>query len=81
MMWVMIIIVACVAIGSDVYVKRLKFKERTMKIEQQMLDKQLKLEHVKNENFKLETERLRLELQQDLQQSPSKTELLGLKED
>lgn len=81
MMWVMIIIVACVAIGSDVYVKLLKFKERTMKIEQQMLDKQLKLEHVKNENFKLETERLRLELQQDLQKSPSKTELLGLKED
>lgn len=81
MMWVMIIIVACVAIGSDVYAKRLKFKERTMKMEQQMLDQQLKLEYVKNENFKLETERLRLELQQDLKNAPTKTELLSLKKD
>lgn len=81
MMWVMIIIVACVAIGSDVYTKRLKFKERKMKMEQQMLDQQLKLEYVKNENFKLETERLRLELQQDLKNAPTKTELLSLKKD
>lgn len=72
----MIIVVVVVSILGDSYNKRLKHKEKTLKIQQEMLIKQIELEQLKNETFKLETEKLRLELSEDFHKGPTKKELL-----
>lgn len=79
MLWVMIIVVVVASLLGDAYHRHLKFRERKLKIESSMLEKQLQLEQVKHETFKLETEKLRLDLQKDVQNAPSKDELLEYK--
>lgn len=76
MFWIMIIVVVTVGVLGDSYSKRLKHKEKVLKIEQDILMKKIELEHIKNETFKLETEKLRLELSDDMKSLPSKTDLL-----
>lgn len=72
----MIIIVVIGGILGDSYSKHLKHKEKTMKIQHDMLIKQIELEQLKNDTFKLETEKLRLELSDDLHKAPTKSDLL-----
>ncbi|MBQ0140395.1 MAG: hypothetical protein KBT36_14005 [Kurthia sp.] len=79
MFWIMIIIVVVASILGDSYSKHLKHKEKTLKIQQDMLIKQIELEQLKNETFKLETEKLRLELSEDFKNAPSKDQLLEYK--
>lgn len=79
MFWIMIIVVVAVSVLGDSYNRHLKHKERTLKIQQDMLIKQIELEQLKNETFKLETEKLRLELSEDLKHAPTKEQLLAYK--
>lgn len=78
MFWIMIIIVVAVSVLGDSYSKHLKHKEKTLKIQQDMLIKQIELEKIKNETFVLETEKLRLELSNDLKNAPTKADLLDI---
>lgn len=77
--WLFLAIIVISGIASDMYGKRLKHRERMVKVESELVHKQLKLEQIKHENFKLETEKLRLELNQDIQNAPSKNQLLEVK--
>lgn len=76
MFWAMVVIIVVSSVIADSYNKRLKHKEKVLKIEQDLLQKQIELEYIKNETFKLETEKLRLELSEDFRKSPTKSELL-----
>lgn len=78
MFWLAIIIIAGGGILGDMYSKKLKYKEKSLKIEAEILQKQLKLEQIKHENFKLETEKLRLELSEDFNRIPTKDNLLEM---
>lgn len=76
MFWFAIVIIAIAGIFSDMYSRRLKHRERTLKIEAELIQNQMKLEMIKQENYKLETEKLRLELSKDYERFPTKEKLL-----
>lgn len=76
MLWIMIMVIAVASMATNTYQSRLKHLEKKLKLEQELIQNQIKLEQIKHENYKLETTRLRLELQDDLNKAPSKTELL-----
>lgn len=76
MFWYMIIAVVLISSASKAYQMRLKHVETRLKIEQKVLQNQIELEKIKQENFVLETQKLRLELNDEINKAPSKTELL-----
>lgn len=78
MFWIAIIIIVAIASAADVANRLIKSRERRQKLEIEMMREQIKLEQLKYENYQLETEKLRLELKKDIQNAPTKDELLKI---
>lgn len=76
MFWIAIIIIIAIFSITDLIGKWIKSRERTKKYDIELLQEQVKLEQLKYDNYLLETEKLKLTLQKDLQDAPSKEELL-----
>lgn len=76
MFWIAIIIIIAIFSITDLIGKWIKSRERTKKYDIELLQEQVKLEQLKYDTYLLETEKLKLTLQKDLQDAPSKEELL-----
>ncbi len=76
MFWIALVLIVAIGSIADLIGKWIKSKERSKKYDIELLQEQVKLEQLKYDNYVIETEKLKLELQKDLQEAPSKEELL-----
>ncbi|MGG0655665.1 hypothetical protein [Rummeliibacillus pycnus] len=74
-----VIIIVFLALAADVIKVIVKNKNKRLVIEHSILQDEIKLEEIKQKNYMLETEKLRLELKQVQGMSSTKDELLDLK--
>jgi len=73
-----VIIIVFLALAADVIKVIVKNKNKRLEIEHSILKDEIKLEEMKQKNYILETEKLRLELKQVQGISSTKDELLNL---
>lgn len=78
MFWIAIIIIVAIASAAEVANKMIKSREKMQKLEIEMMREQVKLEQLKYNNYQIETEKLRLELKKDLENAPTKEDLLKI---
>lgn len=78
MFWLAIVLIVAISVTGGIIEKIIKNKERTQKMEIEMMREQIKLEELKYKNYQLETDKMRLELKQDLKNAPTKDELLNV---
>ncbi|WAA10933.1 hypothetical protein [Fervidibacillus albus] len=63
-MWEIVSIIAIIAIFSPAIIGIITdYKRKTLKLKNEMLKEEVKLEQIKHENYLLETEKMRLELE------------------
>lgn len=68
MFWIMIIAVVAITTGAEVYKTHAKQQTKTLELREKLMKEEYKLELAKQETFRLENERLRLELSSDAAQ-------------
>ncbi|MBM7700895.1 hypothetical protein [Kurthia huakuii] len=78
MFWIAIVLIVAISVTGGIVEKAIKSKERTKKMEIEMMREQIKLEELKYKNFQIETDKMRLELKKDLQDAPTKEDLLNV---
>jgi len=78
MFWLAIVLIVAISVSGGIIEKIIKSRERTQKMEIEMMREQIKLEELKYKNYQLETDKMRLELKQDLKNAPTKDELLNV---
>lgn len=78
MFWLAIVLIVAISVAGGIIEKIIKSRERTQKMEIEMMREQIKLEELKYKNYQLETDKMRLELKQDLKNAPTKDELLNV---
>ncbi|WP_010304937.1 hypothetical protein [Kurthia senegalensis] len=76
MFWIALVLIVAIGSIADLIGKWIKSKERSKKYDIELLQEQVKLEQLKYDNYVIETEKLKLQLQKDLQEAPSKEDLL-----
>ncbi len=75
-----VVLIVAIAITGEVIKTIVQNKNKRLEIEHKILKEEIKLEEIKQKNYMLETEKLRLELKQVQNNSPTKAELLGFKQ-
>lgn len=75
-----IFLIVAVSITGEVVKTIVKNKNKRLEIEHTILKDEIRLEEIKQKNYLLETEKLRLELKQVQSNSPTKAELLNFKQ-
>lgn len=78
MFWLAIVLIVAISVTGSIIEKAIKSRERTQKMEIEMMREQIKLEELKYKNYQIETDKMRLELKQDLNHAPTKDELLNV---
>ncbi|WP_010289516.1 hypothetical protein [Kurthia massiliensis] len=78
MFWIAIVVIVAITAAASLAERMIKSREKTKKLEIEMMREQIKLEQLKYDNYKMETEKMRLELQRDIQQAPTKEQLLNV---
>ncbi|OCS94675.1 hypothetical protein [Caryophanon latum] len=68
MFWIMIIAVVAITTGAEVYKTHAKQQTKTLELREKLIKEEYKLEIAKQETFRLENERLRLQLNSDMVQ-------------
>lgn len=75
-----VVLIVAIAITGEVIKTIVKNKNKRLEIEHKILKDEIKLEEIKQKNYLLETEKLRLELKQVQSKSYTKAELLDFKQ-
>ncbi len=74
-----IVIIVFLALATSIIETIIKNKNKRLQIQHSILKDEIKLEELKQKNYIVETEKLRLELKQVQENSSTKDDLLGFK--
>lgn len=75
-----VVLIVAITISGEVIKTIVKNKNKRLEIEHKILKDEIKLEEIKQKNYMLETEKLRIELKQIQSKSHTKAELLDFKQ-
>lgn len=75
-----VVLIVLMAVGANVIRTIVKNKNKRLELQHNMLKDEIKLEEIKQKNYLLENEKLRLELQQIQSNTSTKAELLDFKQ-